>query len=144
MARVDRQVVRVRLERMLHELDAIERCLPGDFEAFHTADEDVRYALEHRIFVVVQAMLDVATHVAITSGCPGLDSYGDALRALESLGVIPTELAQRLSGAAGLRNAIAHGYLELDQERLYAALSATGDLRSFATEVWGWIERPGF
>jgi uncharacterized protein YutE (UPF0331/DUF86 family) len=128
---------------MLHELDAIERGLPGNLEAFRAADEDVRYALEHRVFVVVQAMLDVATHIAVVSDYRELESYGDALRALAVLGVVSPELASRLAGAAGLRNAIAHGYLELDQERLYAALSATDDMRGFAAELWTWVEQHG-
>ncbi len=40
--------------------------------------------------------------------------YRDVLPALAAAGVIPDELAQRLAGLAGLRNIIAHDYVQVD------------------------------
>ena len=144
MGAVDRDVVRARLGRVLHEIDAIERSLPAQLEAYtDPAYEDLRYALEHRLFVATQAMLDVAAHIAVSSDYPKLDSYADALDALGKLGVVESVVVEKLRGAAGLRNAIAHGYLELDQAMVYEALRLTDEVRSFAAGVWDGIESRG-
>lgn len=140
MAQVDREVVRVRFERVLNELDAIEADLPSTLAAYQDpAQETLRYALEHRLFMALQAVLDVATHIAVVSDYPGLDSYSDALRALTGMGVVSSETSALVVGAAGLRNAIAHGYLELDHDRVYEALCRTEDIRRLTREIWDWV-----
>ena len=142
MGRVDTELVRARLERMLDEVDAIETRLPSD-EATYLAEEneDLRYGLQMRLFFALQAVLDVATHIAAVHDVPELDSYSAGLTAVVRLEVASEPVVERLAGAAGLRNAIAHGYLEIDQRRVYAALSATDDMREFASEVWTWVEK---
>jgi len=140
--RVDAEVIRPRLERLLSEVDEIERKLPNTVEAYGAPDgEGARYELEHRLFIALQAMLDTATHIAVAGGARSLDSYRDAFTALASLGIVDRELVDRLQGAPGLRNALAHEYLSVDDERVYRAMQQAGELRAFAASVWEWVER---
>lgn len=141
MARVDREVVSSRIERVVNELDAIDEHRPSTLEDYlDSVEETRRYALEHRLLIALQAMLDLATHVAAVSDYQRLDSYADAMRALSELGVLSKETATALQGVAGMRNAIAHGYLELDHAMVFEALGATEDMRRFCREVMEWAE----
>jgi uncharacterized protein YutE (UPF0331/DUF86 family) len=59
--------------------------------------------------------------------------YASAIDELGKLGVLPLELSTRLRPLAGFRNALVHGYLDLDVNRLYAALNERlTDVREFA------------
>ncbi|MDP2401652.1 MAG: DUF86 domain-containing protein [Actinomycetota bacterium] len=137
MSSPDREIVRSRIERMLFEVDAIERRLTPTLADFLAADsEPLRYELEHRMYIALQAMLDLATHVAAAHGARNLESYRDALDALASSGVTETELAESLAGVPGLRNALAHEYAALDHARVYEAMTEIGMLRRFAAAIW--------
>lgn len=141
MSGIDRTVVRQCLDRIVFECDAIALRLPTSAAEYSSADaEGLRYELEHRLFVALQAMLDAAAHVAVASDWRRLDSYRDALTALVALGALPAELGGRLTEAAGLRNLLAHEYLAVDDARIHAALARSEDLRLFAKAVWEWIE----
>lgn len=142
MARVDREVVRQRLERLLYEVDQIEGKMPRSAAEYASSGfEAQRYELEHRLFIALQALLDTATHVAVACGARNLETYRAATDALALIGVISSDLASRLEGAAGMRNALVHGYLELDHERVYEAMRSSAGMREFAAAVWEWLER---
>ena len=71
-------------------------------------------------------------------------NYGDAFRLLQAAGVIEAALADRLVGAAGFRNIVAHAYGSLDMARVYdAATRGPGDLRAFLRCVRDGIAHSG-
>jgi hypothetical protein len=45
---------------------------------------------------------------------------------------LDAELAERLGDAAGMRNILVHGYLDVDDEAVWGALARLDDLRQFA------------
>ncbi len=144
MASVDREVVRGRIERLLHEVDAIAERTPPEYEAYAAPDaEALRYELEHRLLIALQAVIDISTHVAVVSGVRPLDTYRDCVMAMRALDVVPSELGERLAPAVGLRNVLVHEYQAVDGRFVHAALADAGTLRAFAAAVWRWIERGG-
>ncbi len=141
MGHVDREVVRQRLERMLRELDRIDCKLPATCDEYASdANEDRRYELEHRMYIALQALLDTAAHVAVSEGVRDLMTNRDAIMAMASLGIADGALVDRLEGAAGLRNALAHEYFDVDNARVYLAMSRSDDLRLLAAAIWEWLE----
>jgi uncharacterized protein YutE (UPF0331/DUF86 family) len=128
------------IERLDSEIRAIETCRPDSLDAF-LADEDRRYMLEHRLFIALQAVLDIAAHLTVASRAPDVETYRDAVEALASIDVVDMTLATRLAEKAGMRNVLAHSYLGVDQRRVYAALADLDDLKRFAASVWRWMER---
>jgi uncharacterized protein YutE (UPF0331/DUF86 family) len=48
---------------------------------------------------------------------------------------LDSSLAERLAAAAGMRNILVHGYLDVDDEAVWNALGRLGDLRDFAATV---------
>lgn len=59
-------------------------------------------------------------------------TYREVFTGLAQAGILDRALAARLQEAAGLRNLLVHGYAELDDQRIFAALGRLDDLRAFA------------
>lgn len=77
-------------------------------------------------------MIDLAVSTCVREGLGTPVNYGDAFKKLAAAGIIPSELAERLSRAAGFRNVIAHAYDTIDMRRVHqAAASGPADLRAF-------------
>jgi len=141
MPRVSRSAIEDRLARMAREIDTIEALRPQGIDDYLSAESGVRQAaLEHHIFIAIQAMVDIAAHIVASQGYGVPSTYREAVVRLGTERVIDRQLAESLADAAGLRNAIAHAHLELDQERVFAALWRTDELKEFAAAVWEWVE----
>lgn len=141
MARVSRPAIDDRLARIACEIDIIEEMRPEHVEQYLSSDFRVEHAaLEHHIFIALQAVVDIAAHIVASQGYGVPGTYREAVVKLGREHIIDGQLAESLADAAGLRNAIAHAYLELDQERVFSALWKTDELKRFAASVWEWVE----
>jgi uncharacterized protein YutE (UPF0331/DUF86 family) len=132
--RPDAAVVR----RHLVALDEILERLAGhagrSVESLRS-DVDERWAVERGLLLCAQNVLDVATHLVASAGRDARD-YTTAIDELGLLGVLPLDLAARLRPLAGFRNALVHGYLGVDVDRVHAALNQHLDeVREFARHV---------
>lgn len=126
----------------MSEVEAIETRTPAGYAEYAAPEnEGLRYELEHRLLIALQAMLDIATHIAVVSDIRPLESYRDSVAALVRLEVIPADLGDRLAMAASMRNLLVHEYQATDIKRVYGALEGVSDLARFAAAVWQWVER---
>lgn len=106
------------------------------------ADPDGQWAVERGLQLCAQNALDIATHLAASSGRDAAD-YASAIDALAELGVLPAGFARRFRGVAGFRNVLVHGYLGTDLERIHALLnSGLDDFVEFARHIEAYLERP--
>lgn len=113
----------------------VRAVLPASTEAF-IADRTAREVVTLNVFVAIQACLDLAAHWLADAGWEMPATYADVFGALARHGVIPSDLATRLAGAAAFRNLIAHQYGVLDWRRVYAlAASDLGDLDGFCVTL---------
>jgi len=82
-----------------------------------------RLAVERSLQVLIEACVGAAKHVCKRAGKQHLaDAYGCMSKAAD---IISAEVApEDLKGAAGMRNAIVHDYLNLEWLRLKAVLNA--------------------
>lgn len=142
MRAYDPESVEPRLARIVSELARIREACPETVEEF-VSDEPRRYELEYRLLIVLQALLDVAAHVALRQGLLTLGTYREAIEQLGRKRIISPELAGRLEAAPGLRNALTHAYLELDAERVYAALRDVEVVEAFVAALVEWTDAQG-
>ena len=71
----------------------------------------------------------------MTAGRDAAD-YTAAIEQLGQLGVISPELATRLRPLAGFRNALVHGYLGVDLDRVHVVLNKhLEEVREFAGDI---------
>ncbi len=104
-------------------------------------DPDLQWAVERGLQLCAQNALDIATHLAASSGRDTPD-YASAIDVLAELGVLPAPFARRFRGVAGFRNVLVHGYLTVDVERMHALLNAgLDDFVEFARHVERFLEQ---
>lgn len=132
--RLDAATVRRHLLALDQALRHLQRYV-GREAAQLKGDLSERWAVERGLQLCVQNVLDIATHLAASSGHDVTD-YASSIDQLGALGILPAALASDLRPLAGFRNALVHGYLQIDVDRLHVVLNQhLGQLRDFAKHV---------
>lgn len=135
-------VVLSRLDHLRSVLNELEQVRPPDLESLldstHTAS---RRATERCLYLAIQEVLDIATHIATAEGwgCP--TTYREAVEKLGERGVVPPNFARLLAGMAGFRNILEHDYVRLDPERLLDYAYREQDFLDFAEYVVAYVRR---
>jgi len=76
----------------------------------------------HALLVSIQASIDIANHLIAASSSRRPETYRESFAILSEMGVIPGDLAARLSDLAGFRNVLVHLYYHLDLDEIYGVL----------------------
>lgn len=129
-ALVDPASIEERLERLSELLDQGEQIRAAGREEY-AADFRTRLAAQHAIQLAIQICIDIAAHLIAELGPKMPADYRGVFEVLRPEG-LDDELAQRLASAAGMRNVLVHGYLEVDDKVVWNALDRLDDLRQFA------------
>lgn len=126
------------LHRYLTELE-VHRNL--SLEAYLTGGDRLR-AIERLLQLIVEAAVDINTHlVTEIEGVPPSD-YTDSFQAAVRCSVIDAGLGQLLKPSAGLRNALVHQYGGIDDARVHASITMALDgFTSYVRSVNRWLER---
>lgn len=105
-------------------------------------DEDLQWLVERGLHLGCEIVLDVGNHVLVgVFGRPS-EQYEEILNGLAAEGVITAALRAELSGLDGFRNVLVHGYLDIDLDRVIAALEKAPErFERFATELHDWLVR---
>lgn len=132
----------VRLARLLQRLGE-QRAVLGERAAEDRAalrgDEARLSGTKYRFVTAIEALLDVTHHLLASELWGPADSSADAVRLLARHRVIDAALAERLARATGFRNVLVHGYAEVDDDRVVAALDDLEDLDAFVEQVRAWV-----
>lgn len=130
-----------RLARLLQRLGeqvAILRDRAAEDRDALRGDEARLSGTKYRFVTALEAVLDTSHHLLASElWGPAEDSAG-AVRLLATHGVIESDLAERLASATGFRNILVHGYAEVDDDRVVAALDELDDLVAFIDQVRVW------
>lgn len=131
----------VRLARLLQrtgeQLSRLEGWA-GDDRAALRRDEIRLAAVKYAFVTVLEGVLDVAHHLLASELWGPAESGADAVRLLGRHGVLDAATASGLARAVGFRNLLVHGYAEVDDDRVVAALDRADELRSFLEQVRAW------
>jgi len=120
-------------ERRLQELGG----LPEDeFLADYRNTESAKYLL----IVATEAAIDVCNHIVARRGGHAPKDYADCFAILADLGVIASDLRERLRQMTRFRNLVVHLYWQVDNRRVYQILQDNlGDLAAFRQQVLTWV-----
>lgn len=119
---VDRAVLAEKIAAVRDAVARIREVLPRERNAF-LGDRTAREVVVLNLFVALQECVSLAAHWLSDAGLDVPQSYGEAFARLGERSVIPSDLAARLAGAAGLRNLLAHRYGALDWIRIHEIAS---------------------
>ena len=117
------------------KLDSLRRCVarvrektPSSPAALRT-DADAQDIVCLNLERAVQVCVDIAAHIVSDTESIVPETMAASFAALDSQGLIPTDLASRMRRAVGFRNISVHAYQTLDWDIVYAI--ATERLEDF-------------
>lgn len=133
----------VRLARLLQRLGeqlSVLRDRAAENRVHLLSDEVHLSGTKYRFVTAIEAVLDVAHHILASELWGPAEDSGHAVRLIARHGVLDTDLAERLARATGFRNVLVHGYAEVDDSRVIAALDELDDFEAFITQVRRWAD----
>ena len=132
---VDREIVATRLSKLREALRNLHRIAAKPRAEYLASDTDKALA-EHYLRLSLEAVLDTGNHVIAAAGHRKPLQLRDIPLILAENGILPDDLAKKLSGAVGLRNRLVHVYADIDHEVIYEVLQRDlGDLEVFAVAI---------
>jgi uncharacterized protein YutE (UPF0331/DUF86 family) len=105
----DPAVLRRKLAVIAGNLQALEPIAALSLERYR-ADLFTRKGTERLLQELIEAAIDVNTHLLVQEGHPAPDDYYQGFVMLAEHGILTQELATALAPAAGLRNRLVHEY----------------------------------
>ena len=106
------------------------------------SDPEERWIVERGLQLCAQNTLDVATHLAASTG-RDVPDYTAAIDRLAGMGILPHGFAARFRGVAGFRNVVVHGYLDVDVAILHRLLNEhLDDFSAFAKHIASYLGLP--
>ena len=127
MSPVEEGIIRRKLAVIIESLKAlgpIQR-LSG---AEYAADIYKRKATERLLQELIEAAIDINTHIIVQTGHEAPDDYYQSFIRAGELAVLSPDLAQKLAPSAGLRNRLVHEYDMLEHSLVLAAVRMTEKL----------------
>jgi uncharacterized protein YutE (UPF0331/DUF86 family) len=124
---VEKEVIRRKLAVITENLKALEpiRGMPAK-EYFDNVYK--RKAAERLLQELIEAAIDINTHVIVQTGGAAPDDYYESFIRAAEFKIISPELAEKLAPSAGLRNRLVHEYDFLDHAMVLDAVSIVEEL----------------
>ena len=99
-------------------------------------NEDSKDIVMHNLFMVLQNIIDIGTHIISDEGMEEPDYMSDIPDILAKENVIENELVKPLKSMIGLRNIIAHEYGDIDFNIIYKIIKENiSDINNFIDNI---------
>jgi len=124
---LDKAIITKKLSVIVGALKALEpiRIMPlKDYRQ----DVYKRKAAERLLQEVIEAAIDINTHIITSSGHTPPDDYYESFIKIGELGVIEIQFAEKLAPSAGLRNRLVHEYDDIQDSIVYDSISFAENL----------------
>lgn len=94
------------------------------------------YAAERLFQLIVDAMIDINTHVIRGRSLPPPDDLQSTFITLGDADILPKQFAQKLAPIVGLRNAVVHRYETVSVRRfVHELVRDFSDFKTYATAI---------
>lgn len=139
---VDKATVKDRLCRITRSIDRLSRLAQVDRETFLEADSDLPAIAESHLRKSLEAVFDIGRHLLAKQGRPDLArEYKSIALGLAEMGIVPSELQDKLVKMAGYRNRLVHFYHEVSNEELFDVITHNlDDLRAFVRSIAAYLK----
>jgi uncharacterized protein YutE (UPF0331/DUF86 family) len=143
MSPVERALVERKLGQIAERLAHLERYFREGWDAYHARFER-RKAAEKLMQEVIEAAIDVNSHLLVELGKGVPRDYFQSFTSMGEHGFLPPDLAAALAPAAGLRNRLVHQYAAIDDRRVFDAIgTALGLFPGYVVAVRRVLEAHG-
>lgn len=138
---IDIDLARRKLSRMNMYLEKLKPIAKKSLKEYK-ADFYLESSTERLIQLIVKCATDVNNHVVVETQNRPPEDYGISFIKAAEVGLILRELAERLKGSAGMRNILVHEYMDIDDEKVYNAIScALKDYKAYLTQVEQFVSK---
>jgi uncharacterized protein YutE (UPF0331/DUF86 family) len=97
------------------------------------------WALRYGFLESIQIVIDIACHLVSEYNLGNPETYNECIELLRKYNHIDEKLEEKLIGMVGLRNILAHEYVNVKIEKLYGFLDHLDDMREFIRQIKGLI-----
>jgi len=127
--------IRSKLDDISRALVRLRRFQSMSREAF-LEDEDAQDIARSRLLTAMEAALNICYHITAKRLQRVPDDYAQCFLLLGEAGLIPSDLAERLSRMARFRNRLVHLYWDIDYGQVYGLITKDlDDLERFSREI---------
>jgi len=142
MTPVDREIVRKKVATIVENLKALEPIMDLSQEEY-IGDIYKRKATERLLQELIEAAIDVNTHIIVQTGSVAPDDYYESFIKAGKLKIISMKLAQKLAPSAGLRNRLVHEYDSLEHSMVLDAVRMAEELYpQYIKDIEAYISQP--
>jgi uncharacterized protein YutE (UPF0331/DUF86 family) len=124
---VEEGVIRRKLAIVVENLNALEPIKDMSREEY-IRDVYKRKATERLLQELIEAAIDINTHIIVQEGLNAPDDYYESFIKFGELKIISPELAEKLAPSAGLRNRLVSEYDSLDNSIVLDAVKMAEEL----------------
>ncbi len=123
MSPVDQTLIERKLIQLTERINHLQRYASEGWEPYRTNLER-RKTTEKFLQEMIEAAIDVNTHVLVESKGSIPQDYFSSFTKLGELGWISEDLASKLAPSTGLRNRLVHQYSEIDDQKIFNIISS--------------------
>ena len=127
MSPIEVEVIKRKLSVIVENLKALKPVVAMKKDEYER-DLYKRKATERLLQELIEAAIDINTHIIVQTGSPPPDDYYESFIRAGKLGIISSELAENLAPSAGLRNRLVHEYDQLDHSLILKAVRTAEEL----------------
>ncbi len=121
---VDIDLIRRKLARLNMYLEKLKPISKKSLKQYK-ADFYLKSSCERLIQLIVECACDINNHVVVEAKNRPPEDYGSSFTKAAEVGLIPNVLAEKIKGSAGMRNVLVHEYMDVDDEKVYKAITLT-------------------
>lgn len=127
MSPIEKDVIRRKMTVIVENLKALEAVNDMTLEEYK---DDIfrRKATERLLQELIEAAIDINTHLIVQAGKRVPDDYFESFVKAGEYNILPRGLAEKLAPSAGLRNRLVHEYDVLEHSMVLEAVNSTEDL----------------
>ncbi len=139
---IDRRSVEHLVNYVQEMLNRLQSQGGKGFEEFAEDFQAVDASL-YELQTMLEAISDIAIHVVTGTNLGSPNSRPEAIEMLAKNGIIPKELAEKISQAVRLRNIIVHHYPRVNLRIVYDVIqNDLGDIVDFCAEIANYFDSP--
>ncbi len=120
--------------------DAIQMLGDLTSKGFRELTVHERLSMRYLLIQLAEAASSICMHILLSTFNEGAEGFPECFGRLGGKGVIPGELASKLSSAARLRNLLVHRYWVINDEKVYTSVKkGLKDFEVFVTHIRGFL-----
>lgn len=127
MSPIDKGIVRRKLSVIVENLEALENMKDISIDEY-MGDVYKRKAAERLLQELIEAAIDINTHVIVQSGNKVPEDYYESFIMAGEYGIVDVKLSEELAPSAGLRNRLVHEYDILDHRVVLSSIRMAAKL----------------